>query len=467
MPNTVNLEFAGDASKLAKESKKAEKSISDFGGKATEASDDLMKAGKSSDDYLTKVGKLGAGVEGMGGAVDNAGAALSGLIDLQNAGRERAARLARAQTDVEQAMADAQQAVIDLEQAQNDLNQAEIDGSQATLDLKQTQIDQKQALLDASTAQKDYNDAVKEHGKNSLEARQALIDLDQANQDLAQANQDAKQASADFAQSQTDSTQALNDSKQATIDAKTATLDLADAQSEAKPNDMTKWAEQITMVTPLLSGLIGVTGLVTAAQWAWNAAQLASPTTWIILAIAALVAIIVVIATKTDWFQKAWRNSWRWVRNAAADTWDFLKKIPGWIGTAFSKVAGFIIAPYRAAFNFIADAWNNTVGRLSWTVPGWVPGIGGNTISVPHLPKFHSGGVVPGVPGSETLAILQGGEKVSSRASQVNGGGEEWIRLDLGDLGDALLTPIARAVSRKGGQVTHLGVRVVNGTVRA
>lgn len=153
------------------------------------------------------------------------------------------------------------------------------------------------------------------------------------------------------------------------------------------------------------------------AQWLMNTALLASPITWIVVGIVALVAVIVLIATKTDWFQRAWRASWKWIQDAAANTWNWLKQLPGWIGTAFSRVAGFITAPFRAAFNFVADAWNNTIGRLHYTIPGWVPGIGGNSISVPNIPKFHSGAVVPGVPGSEQLAVLQAGERVTAATS--------------------------------------------------
>jgi hypothetical protein len=149
------------------------------------------------------------------------------------------------------------------------------------------------------------------------------------------------------------------------------------------------------------------------AQWLMNTALLASPITWIVVGIIALVAVIVLIATKTDWFQRAWRASWGWIKSAAENTWNWLKQVPGWIGSAFSKVAGFITAPFRAAFNYVADAWNNTIGRLHFSIPGWVPGIGGNSISVPNLPHFHSGGVVPGTPGSEQLAVLQAGETVT------------------------------------------------------
>lgn len=204
-----------------------------------------------------------------------------------------------------------------------------------------------------------------------------------------------------------------------------------------------------------------------AGQWLLNSAFFASPITWIIVGIVALVAVIVLIARRTDWFSKAWRASWGWIRSAAESTWNFLKKIPGWIGSAFRNVGNFILAPYKAAFNGIARAWNSTVGRLSWSVPGWVPFIGGNTISVPQLPTFHSGGVVPGVVGTAVPILAQAGEVVSSRAS-AGGGDGGWVRIDLGDLGDALMPVIARAVARKGGgRASALGIKVVGGAVRA
>lgn len=194
------------------------------------------------------------------------------------------------------------------------------------------------------------------------------------------------------------------------------------------------------------------------AQWLMNAALTANPIGLAVVAIAALIAVIVLIATKTTWFQTIWRNSWSWIKSAASNTWNYLKQIPGWIGSAFSKIAGYITAPYRAAFNGIARAWNNTVGRLSWSVPGWIPFLGGNTISVPHLPTFHAGGVVPGPVGAPRLAVLQGGEEVSSRASAGAGGDRVMLGSDGTRLGDALVTLIAESVARKGGRPEQLGL---------
>lgn len=194
-----------------------------------------------------------------------------------------------------------------------------------------------------------------------------------------------------------------------------------------------------------------------AAQWIMNASLWASPITWIVVGVIALIAVIVLIAKKTDWFSRAWRASWSWIKSAAANTWEFLKKIPGWIGTAFSKVARFITAPYRAAFNAIARAWNNTIGRLSWSVPSWVPFIGGNSISVPNLPTFHTGGTVGGVRGTPTVALLQAGERVQPITSSGDGG---TVRLgsDGSRLGDALIDLIAEAMRGRQGDAAALGI---------
>ncbi|RQW83553.1 hypothetical protein [Micromonospora globispora] len=229
------------------------------------------------------------------------------------------------------------------------------------------------------------------------------------------------------------------------------------------------WADLAGGMAPLLLGLaqtkVGMmahvvwSGIVRAAtatwaamQWVLNSALFASPITWIVVGILLLVGVIILIATKTDWFQRAWKAAWGWIKSAASNTWEFIKKIPGWIGTAFSKVSDAVSKPFKAAFNAIANAWNNTVGQLSWSVPGWVPFIGGNTISVPHLPTFHAGGVVPGAPGQNVLAMLQAGETVTSNAGR--GGGAALVLQSSGtSVDDLLMEVLRRAIRVRGGDV--------------
>lgn len=188
-----------------------------------------------------------------------------------------------------------------------------------------------------------------------------------------------------------------------------------------------------------------------AGQWLLNAALTANPIGLIVVAVGLLVGAIVWIATKTTWFQDIWKVSWTFIKNTAVNVWDWLKGLPSRLGAVFSSVASFITAPFRAAFNFISDAWNNTIGSLSWTVPGWVPFIGGSTISAPQLPRFHAGvGTVPGPPGSEVMAVLQAGERVSAGA---NGGTDVVIRGDGSRLADLLLELLQDAISVRGGNV--------------
>jgi hypothetical protein len=206
------------------------------------------------------------------------------------------------------------------------------------------------------------------------------------------------------------------------------------------------------------------TNIASAATKAFTVAQnflkiafLTSPIGWIVLAIGALIAVVVLIATKTTWFQTLWRNAWGWIKNAASNTWDWLKKVPGWIGQAFAKVADFVTRPFRTAFNFVARAWNNTIGGLSFTIPGWVPGIGGKGFSVPNIPTFHSGGVVPGIRGTAVPIMALAGERVNSLASG-GGGGSVVFGSDGSRVGDAVLYLVREAVIRQFGSPAALGI---------
>jgi len=68
------------------------------------------------------------------------------------------------------------------------------------------------------------------------------------------------------------------------------------------------------------------TGIATAAQWAWNAAMDANPIGLIVLAIAALVAGIVYVATKTQFFQTVWKATWGFVKKIFTGFVSWFKK---------------------------------------------------------------------------------------------------------------------------------------------
>ena len=131
--------------------------------------------------------------------------------------------------------------------------------------------------------------------------------------------------------------------------------------------------------------------------------------------------------------------AWDWVVDKTLGFVNFYLSLPGRILGVFNSISDGIKNAFKAAFNFVADVWNRGIGQLSFTVPGWVPGIGGNTFSAPRIPKFHTGGVVPGMAGTEVLAILQAGERVSPRGT--GGGGGTTLRF-AGDLDSALASAI-------------------------
>lgn len=248
------------------------------------------------------------------------------------------------------------------------------------------------------------------------------------------------------------------------------------------------WAEKNQGVVKILAGVIvGLAAVVltvnaaikvaAAVQAIWNLAMSLNPIGIVIIAIALLVGAIVFLATKTQFFQTIWKGlkvaftavtkaiaaAWGWVVGRFTSAFSRIGRlvsalvaafrgIPGRLRSAFSTLFNIITWPFRTAFNFVSRAWNNTVGRLSWSVPKWVPGIGGNSLSAPRLPTFHQGGVVPGAPGTETLALLQAGERVTPAGRsgdrmvlEVHSGGS---RLD-----DLLVELLSRAVRVRGGNV--------------
>ena len=140
------------------------------------------------------------------------------------------------------------------------------------------------------------------------------------------------------------------------------------------------------------------------------------------------------------WYQKLWeivREVWdnvsskistAWgiisvvfeaIKTGIETVWGFFQTAKDIIGSVFNNIADAISGPFRTAFNFISDAWNNTVGKLSWSVPGWVPIIGGNTISAPKLPRFASGGIFnTSMAGGSGLAVLHDNEMILNAQQQ-------------------------------------------------
>jgi phage-related protein len=184
------------------------------------------------------------------------------------------------------------------------------------------------------------------------------------------------------------------------------------------------------------------TGVWTAAQWLLNVALTANPIGLIIVAIAALIAIIVVIATKTTWFQDIWKVVWNFMKQVGAwfagpfvnffkqafnnivtsvkivvsavqKSWNdflgFFKAIPGKISSIAKGMWNGITNSFKAAVNFLISGWNALDFGIHIHIPSWVPGIGGKGFDIndiiPDIPMLAGGGVVKARNGG-TLAVL-------------------------------------------------------------
>jgi hypothetical protein len=133
------------------------------------------------------------------------------------------------------------------------------------------------------------------------------------------------------------------------------------------------------------------TKIAAAAQFLFNAAMSANPIALVVIAIMALVAALVLAYNKSEAFRNIVNGLFDAIKTGVTASVDFIK---GYLNT----VLGF----YKAIFNGIATLWNSTIGKLSFEVPSWVPGLGGKGFSVPKIPMLADGGIVTG----PTLAMI-------------------------------------------------------------
>lgn len=149
-----------------------------------------------------------------------------------------------------------------------------------------------------------------------------------------------------------------------------------------------------------------------AAQWVLNAALNANPIGLIVLGVAALIGGLVLAYQHSETFRNIVQGAFGAVKVAVGAVIGFFKDLPGQLEAVGGKVVEVLTWPYRTAFNTIARLWNDTVGKLAFEVPSWVPGLGGKGFAMPNLPTFHTGGVVPGSPGTPVPILAMAGETV-------------------------------------------------------
>ena len=172
----------------------------------------------------------------------------------------------------------------------------------------------------------------------------------------------------------------------------------------------------------VVAAAIGVMNVVMAVN---NAVMMASPVTWIVLAIvaaiAALIAIIVLCVKHWDeikaaamsaveWIIGAWQSVSTWLNDNVvkpiagffSNLWDgIMAGINGMISfftSAFESLAGIVKAPINAVISIINGAIDG-INSIGFDIPDWVPFVGGKKFSldIPKLPTFATGGITNGL----------------------------------------------------------------------
>jgi len=220
-----------------------------------------------------------------------------------------------------------------------------------------------------------------------------------------------------------------------------------------------KWAQENTTLFLIIAGTVGglaavivvanvaikawtiATQVATAAQTAFNFVMSANPIALVILGIVAFVAALVVLYKRFEVVRTVVDTVFNAIKVGVTTSLDFLTNY-------FEGVLNI----YKGIFNAIAKLWNNTIGKLSFKFPDWVPGFGGKGFSVPNIPMLAEGGIV----NSPTLAMIgEKGPEAVVPLNRNNGVGGITVNVNGGlstsaEIGQAVVNAI-RAYNRSAG----------------
>ena len=146
------------------------------------------------------------------------------------------------------------------------------------------------------------------------------------------------------------------------------------------------WAQNNPQTFMIIAGALAA---IAASIVAINIAMALNPIGLIVIGVGLLIAGLAIAYTKFEGFRKI---------------------VDGVFGAIKFYVQNIVIPQFnlmltvfKTIFNGIATIWNNTIGKFSFTVPSWVPGIGGKGFSMPDIPMLANGGIVTG---GATLAMI-------------------------------------------------------------
>jgi len=117
-----------------------------------------------------------------------------------------------------------------------------------------------------------------------------------------------------------------------------------------------------------------------------------------------------------NWVKDKYNSLKATLGNLSLPDWSF-----GDLLDIVKNIANAVLGGINKAICWIVEKYNATIGKLG--LPSWMGGWSASISSPPQIPKWHTGGIVPGGPSAQVPAILQGGEQVIPRSERQMGGG--------------------------------------------
>jgi hypothetical protein len=267
--------------------------------------------------------------------------------------------------------------------------------------------------------------------------------------------------------------------------------------------------------------ILAATKAWTAAQWLLNAAMSMNPIGWVVIAVVALIAVIVLLWNKSAAFRNFWISVWNVIKNAASAAWTWVKAKAQafwtWTTGAAAGIRDRFVGAWTAIKNGAATAWTwirtKVTGFYNWitglpgkissklagmweglktgfrTAVNWVIGkmrglnfsIGGGSFmgvsvpeysvgfgNIPYLAKggnvMRDGSAIVGERGPELVSLNRGAQVTPLTGGGRGGmGGVITLRLDFGpsDLGRAMAKAVRTQPAVASEMAKHLRIQVV------
>jgi phage-related protein len=233
---------------------------------------------------------------------------------------------------------------------------------------------------------------------------------------------------------------------------------------------------------PLVNAIVDVIGppIVTALNGLWDVLQ--SIFSGVVTAIDNLIDVIdsVVSALRgvitfiTDVFKGNWLGAWQSVKAIFSNIWQGIKDVCKAVVNLIIGFVNALINGVETALNFVIDCLN----VLSFEVPSWVPGIGGQTwgfdiehIDFGEIPELATGAVLPA---NHPFLAMLGDQKSGTNIEApldtikqalsevmgqgVGGGSDAVMELDGQTFARLVMPYITNEMNRRGYDVKILGV---------